>query len=127
MEDASFTRSFDLCTLILAMHRDASLDGGAIELASRLGKPGQLGRTNTGAETNEREKRSSPLTTARKRSVVRKKRKEIKVSVPARTRRVQIRFGCPHVDIVKLQKSIGGISVPNKLGKRAPKRAVRVE
>jgi hypothetical protein len=59
--------------------------------------------------------------------VVRKKRKEIKVSVPARTRRVQIRFGCPHVDIVKLQKSIGGISVPNKLGKRAPKRAVRVE
>jgi hypothetical protein len=59
---------------------------------------------------NERtEKRSSPLTTARKRSVMRKKRKEIKVSVPARTRRVQIRFGCPHVDIVKLQKSIGGI------------------
>jgi hypothetical protein len=40
MEDASFARSFDLHTLILAMHRGASLDGGAIELASRLGKPG---------------------------------------------------------------------------------------
>jgi hypothetical protein len=85
MEDASFARSFDLYTLILAMHRGASLDGGAIELASRLGKSGQPEGTSTGVDSNERKKCSSPLITARKRGVVRKKRKEIEVSVPART------------------------------------------
>jgi hypothetical protein len=31
-------------------------------------------------------------------------------------------FGCPHVE-VQLQKSIGDVLVPNKLGKRAPKSA----
>jgi len=64
MEDASFARSFDLYTLILAMHRGASLDGGAIEPASRLGKSGQPERTSTGVDSNEREsaaRRSSPL------------------------------------------------------------------
>jgi len=37
-----------------------------------------------------------------------------------------IGFGCPHVE-VQLQKSVGDVLVSNKLGIRAPKRAVRVE
>jgi hypothetical protein len=112
MEDASFARSFDLYTLILAMHRGASLDGGAIELASRLGKSGQPEGTSTGVDSNERKKCSSPLITARKRGVVRKKRKEIEVSVPARTesrKKLKANWSsCPHVvKKCKLQKSIG--------------------
>jgi len=38
--DASFARSFDPCTLILTMLRGESFGGGALGLASRLGKLG---------------------------------------------------------------------------------------
>jgi hypothetical protein len=52
--DASFTRSFDPCTSILTMHRGESLGGGALALASRLGKLTQVGGTNTGVSMNGR-------------------------------------------------------------------------
>jgi hypothetical protein len=50
--------------------------------------------------------RGSPRITARKSGVVRKKRKVVEATVPARTRGP--RFGCPHVDM-QLQKSLGGV------------------
>jgi hypothetical protein len=46
--DASFARSSDPCASILTMHRGASCGGGANVSASRLGKPAQVGGTNTG-------------------------------------------------------------------------------
>jgi hypothetical protein len=52
--DTSFTRSFDLCASILAMHRGESHGGGAVDSASRLGKPTQVGGTSTGAGLNGR-------------------------------------------------------------------------
>jgi len=77
---------------------------------------------------NERtEKRSSPLTTARKRSVVRKEKEGDQGLRPCENEKSPNTVWLPARRLVKLQKSIGGISVPNKLGKRAPKRAVRVE
>jgi hypothetical protein len=52
------------------------------------------------------------------------KRKEVEASVPARI--VELGFGCPHVE-----SSVAEVGrrrlVSHKLGKRAPKRAVRVE
>jgi hypothetical protein len=38
-EDASFAWSLGPCTSILTMHRGASFGGGAVDSASRLGKP----------------------------------------------------------------------------------------
>jgi hypothetical protein len=123
--DASFARSFDPCTLILTMLRGASFGGGAHESASRLGKPGQPGGTSTGAGMGGRSaaRRVSPLPQGRGRDTS-KKRKEIEVSVPARIE--EFGFGCPHV--VSAVAEVGRRRLAsNKLGKRAPKRAVRVE
>jgi hypothetical protein len=103
----------------------ASLGGGAFERASRSGKPAQAGRTGTGASADGRSaaRRVSPLPQGRGRDTS-KKRKEIEVSVPARIQ--ELGFGCPHV--VSAVAEVGRRRlVPNKLDKRAPKRAVRVE
>jgi len=123
--DASFTRSFDPCTLIPTMLRGASFGGGAFEAASRLGKLGQPRGTSTGAFTSERSaaRRVSPLPQGRGRDTT-KKRKEIQVSVPARIE--EFGFGCPHVVIAVAEVGRRRLA-SNKLGKRAPKRAVRVE
>jgi len=59
--------------------------------------PGSSGRTERG----------SPRITARKSGVVRTKRKMVEAIVPARKR--EPRFGCPHVEVVQLQKSLGGV------------------
>jgi hypothetical protein len=106
--DASFARSFDPCTLILTMLQGASLGGGALESASRLGKLGQPRGTNTGAGTGGRSaaRRVSPLPQGRGRDMS-KKRKEIEVSVPARIQ--ELGFGCPHVVVTQLQKSVGDV------------------
>jgi hypothetical protein len=53
LEDASFARSFDSCTLILTTHRGASHGGGADDSTSRLGKPTQVGRTSTGVDRTD--------------------------------------------------------------------------
>jgi hypothetical protein len=68
-------------------------------------------------------RRTSPSSQGEGRGVL-KKRKAVEAVVPTRIR--ESRFGCPHVE-VQLQKSVGDGLVPNKLGIRAPKRAVRVE
>jgi hypothetical protein len=68
-EDASFTRSGDPCASILTMHSGESSDGGADESASRLGKPGEPGGTNTGVGFSGRSaaRRVSPLPQGRRR------------------------------------------------------------
>jgi len=62
--DASFARSFDPCSSILTMHGAPKqrLRGGAIALASRLGKPTRVGGTSTGVECSGQ--RGSPRVTA---------------------------------------------------------------
>ena len=52
-EDASFAWSFDSCTSILTTHRGASFGGGAVDSASRLGKPTEVGETSTGVERTD--------------------------------------------------------------------------
>jgi len=66
----------------------ARLGGGAAEEASRLGKLARARGTNTGAFTTGRSaaRRRPPLPQGRGRDLS-KKRKEIEVSVPARTRK----------------------------------------
>jgi hypothetical protein len=107
LRDASFSRSFDPCASILTMLRGASLGGGAFEAASRLGKLGQPRGTSTGAVMGGRSaaRRVSPLPQGRRRDTS-KKRKEIEVSVPARSE--ELGFGCPHVE-TQLQKSVGDV------------------
>jgi len=96
-----------------------------VERASRLGKLTQVRETFTGVLTTGRSaaRRVSPLP-AIGRGVARKKRKEVEASVPARIE--ELGFGCPHV--VSAVAEVGRRRLAsNKLGKRAPKRAVRVE
>jgi len=84
----------------------ASRGGGAAAEASRLGKLAQARGTNTGAFVIGRRasRRVPPLSQGRQRDT-RKKRKEIEVSVPARSE--ELGFGCPHVEETQLQKSVG--------------------
>jgi len=105
--DASFTRSFDPCTLILTTLRGESLGGEAFDSASRLGKLGQPSKTNTGAGTSERSaaRRVSPIPQGRGRDTA-QKRKEIEVSVPARIRRARVWLPARRK---QLQKSVGDV------------------
>jgi hypothetical protein len=82
--DASFTRSFDLCTSILTMHRSGSFGGGAFEVASRSGKPAQAGGTGTGAFLTDVARLATCHRFPKEEGVARKKRKEVEASVPAR-------------------------------------------
>jgi len=104
----------------------ARCGGEAETKASRLGKLAQARGTNTGVFTTGRSaaRRVSPIPQGRGRDTS-KKRKEIEVSVPARNCR-EPGFGCPHVVIAVAEVGRRRL-VSNKLGKRAPKRAVRVE
>jgi hypothetical protein len=63
--------------------------------------------------SQERTSRGSPRATARKRGVVRKKRKEVEASVPARTQSPGL---VARTSITQLQKSSGGVLASNKLG-----------
>jgi hypothetical protein len=123
-EDASFTRSFDPCTSILTMHRSASFGGGAGDSASRLGKPTEVGVTFTGVERTDEARLAAghSLPQGRGRDPSRKGRRSrspslrgsrAPVGLPAR------RWYVAEIDRRRL--------VSNKLGKRAPKRAARVE
>jgi len=96
-----------------------------VEWVSRSGKLTRVGETDPGALTTGRSaaRRVSPLP-AIERGVARKKRKEVEASVPARIE--ELGFGCPHV--VSAVAEVGRRRLAsNKLGKRAPKRADRVE
>jgi hypothetical protein len=81
--------------------------GGASESASRLGKPGQLGGTNTGVDSNVRSaaRHASPLP-ARGGRDAEKKRKEVEASVPARTESSGL---VARTSIETLQKSVGDV------------------
>jgi len=105
--DASFTRSFGPCTLILTMLRGESHGGGASEGASRSGKPAQAGTTGTGAFTNERSaaRRVSPLPQGRRRDTSRKGRR---LRSPSLRGSQEPGFSCSHV-VVQLQKSVGDV------------------
>jgi len=119
--DASFTRSFDPCTLILTMLRGESPGGGAFDSASRKGKLGQPRRTFTGAGTDGRSaaRRVPPLPQGRRRGTA-KKRKEIEVSVPARIERARVWLPARRNAVAEVGRRR---LASNKLGKRAPKRA----
>jgi hypothetical protein len=84
-EDASFAWSFDPCTSILTMHRGASFGGGAVDSTSRLGKPTEVGETSTGVERTDVARLAAchSFLQGTGRDTF-EKRKEIKVSVPAR-------------------------------------------
>jgi hypothetical protein len=74
-------------------------DGGADELASRLGKLGQPRGTNTGVGSTDVARLTTLHRFARRGREVKKKRKEIEVSVPVRIPRAgHIWFGCSHVE-----------------------------
>jgi hypothetical protein len=123
--DASFARSFDPCLSILTTHlRSNPLGGGAFAAASRLGKLTQVRGTSTGATRTDGARLAACHHFRKGDCVPRQKRKEVEASVPARTR--ELGFGCPHVD--RYVAEVGRRRLAsNKLGKRAPKRAVWVE
>jgi len=112
------------CQSSLCTQRSNSLSGGAFESASRLGKPTQVGGTSTGAERTDGARLAACHRFRKGESVPRQKRKEVEASVPASTR--ELGFGCPHVDCFVAEVGRRRLA-SNKLGKRAPKRAVRVE
>jgi hypothetical protein len=98
-------------------------EGGALESVSRSGKPAQAGGTGTGIETSGRSaaRRGSPLPQGS--SVIRQNRKGVVAPVPAR---IVSSGSCPHV-VMQVAEVGRRRLVSNKLGKRAPKRADRVE
>jgi hypothetical protein len=82
-------------------------------------------RRNRQRGRRNRTKHGSPRAAApaREKAPARKKRKEVTASVPARN---ESSGSCPHVEAVVAEVGRRHL-VSNKLGKRAPKRAVRVE
>ena len=92
--------------------------------ASRMGKPAQAGGTITGVGSDGRSaaRRSSPLL-ARGGSVVSTEKEGDRGLRPCEDQ--ELGFGCSHVVVVAEIDRRRLAS--NKLGKRAPKRAVRVE
>jgi hypothetical protein len=118
--DASFARSFDPCTSILTMHQGAIPGGGAFEVASRLGKPAQVGETFTGAIANGR-------SAARRVS-------EVPQGIAPGTEEKEGGRGLRPCEDPKSSGLVARTSIvvaevgrrrlaSNKLGKRAPKRA----
>jgi hypothetical protein len=81
--------------------------GEAFDSASRLGKPGQPGTTNTGVETGGRSaaRRVPPLLQGRGRGTSRKGRRPRSPSLRGSQ---EPGFGCPHV-VMQLQKSVGDV------------------
>jgi hypothetical protein len=76
--------------------REQSPDGGAFELASRLGKPTQVGGTFTGVNTNGRSaaRRVSPLPQG---SCLAREKKEGGRGLRPLRGSEELGFGCPHV------------------------------
>jgi hypothetical protein len=127
--DASFARSLDPCRSIATATSPAQAgEGGAFGSVSRSGKPGENQEEPApGSKWADVARLAAyhrfALSRAARARVMRQKRKDVTASVPARIVRAQAE--CPHVEFVA---KIGRRRrTPNKLGKRAPKRAVRVE
>jgi len=119
--DASFTRSFDPCSLILTMHRRV--------------KPAVVGRywryrgqANSGnreelapGQSEANGARLAAYHCSAMSGVMRKKRKVVEATVPARKTGADW-FGCPHVDNA-VAEVVRRRLVSNKLGIRAAKTA----
>jgi hypothetical protein len=92
---------------------------------SRLGKLGQPRGTNTWG-WNEWTLRGSPRATApaRERACHEKKRMEVEASLPARIEESRVQLPARRSAVAEVVRRR---LASNKLGKRAPKRAVRVE
>jgi hypothetical protein len=108
-------------------HHSTSLvkanERGALELVSRSGKPAQAGGTGTGIGTSGRSAARRGSLLPKGGDVIRQNRKEVAASVPAR---IVSSGSCPHV-VMHVAEVGRRRLVSNKLGKRAPKRADRVE
>jgi hypothetical protein len=127
-EDTSFTRSSDPCASIVTTHRRRkSFGGGAAFAVSQSGKPAQAGGTGCGVADAGRSaaRRAQPIPQGipKGKAPARKNRKEIMVSVPARNESRLVRARTSKQVVAEVGRRH---RVSNKLGKRAPKRAVRV-
>ena len=124
--DASFTRSFDPCSSILTTHGGVQsvTRGGAIASASRLGKPTQVGGTNTGAGRTDGARLAACHRSREGEGVARREKEGGRGLRPCEDQ--EPRLGCSHV-VFQVAEVGRRRLASNKLGKRAPKRAVRVE
>jgi hypothetical protein len=106
--DTSFARSFDPCASILTTHRGVSFGrwwGGRVGITDGQTR---VSGSNHHWGRNDRMAHDSPrmaLLVARIEGAIRKKRKEVEASVPAR---IESSGRCPHV-VKQLQKSVGDI------------------
>jgi hypothetical protein len=124
-QNASFARSFDPRTSILTRFEASSaLRGEAADSVSRLGKPTQVGGTSTGAGRTG---------VARLAACRRFRKEEARHGRTGRRSRPPSLRGSTRVPVWLLVRRVSVADVgrrhlaSNKLGTRAPKRAVRVE
>jgi hypothetical protein len=97
--------------------------GGASQAVSRSGKPVKAGGTGTGVVETDVARLAACHRFRKGEGVARQRRKEVEASVPARIESPGL--------VARTSKAVAEVGrrrlVSNKLGKRAPKRAVRVE
>jgi len=97
--------------------------GGAFGSASRLGKPTRVGGTSTGVGRMDAARLAARHRFRKEEAWRVEKRKEVEASVPARIKELGF--------VLARRVSVAEVGrrrlASNKLGKRAPKRAVRVE
>lgn len=123
--DASFARSEGPCTSIVAQRSGGKPSGGhAVSVASRSGKPRQLGGTGTGADgESDGARLDACRRSSQGNSAVREKRKAVAAVVPSRSRESGSK--CSHV--VAVAEVVRRRLASNTLVRSAPKRvAVRV-
>jgi hypothetical protein len=123
-KNASFARSFDPCTSILTSHAaPKARRGGATDSVSRLGKPTRVGRTSTGAgRTGVARLAACHRSREGEAWHVRRGRRSRPPSPRGSASPGWVaRTSCSVADVGRRQLA------SNKLGTRAPKRAVRVE
>jgi hypothetical protein len=104
--------------------RQKRLRGGANAPASRLGKPARAGRTNTGVGRSDAARLAACHRFRKGEGVVRREKEGGRGLPPCEDQ--ESRVGCSHV-VVSVAEVCRRHLASNKLGKRAPKRAVRVE
>ena len=122
-EDASFTRSFDPRTSILTKHRDASFGGGATVRHHGWANPCKREEPALGPGRADVARLAACHRFRKEGGVARTEKEGDRGLRPCEDQ--ELGSGCSHVVVVA---EIGRRRlVSNKLGKRAPKRAVRVE
>lgn len=84
--DASFAWSFDSCTSILTTHCRSNPRWWGERWASWLGKLAKAGGTGTGVHRSDEARLAARHRLRKEEGVTRKERKEIEVSVPARSK-----------------------------------------